>query len=117
MSKFKEKKYGRVPQSERNRLDKFYPSSGKKIQKRRPAVVVSRKEFNRVTGFCVCGPITSTTRKFPSEVKIENKEVHGYLLTEQLRSFDFISGDIQCTKKLVSEEEWNEIYTKTQLIF
>lgn len=95
----------------------FNPSSGKEIQKRRPAVVVSRTEFNRATGFCVCCPITSTTRKFPSEVKIENKEVNGYLLTEQLRSFDYISRDIQRTKKLVSEEEWNEIYNKTQLIF
>ncbi len=37
----------------------FDPQKGKEIQKRRPAVVVSPKEYNKKTGLALFMPITS----------------------------------------------------------
>ena len=48
----------------------FDPSSGKEIQKRRPALVVSRDKFNNHTGFTVLCPITSTIRRSPMRYQL-----------------------------------------------
>ena len=46
----------------------FDPLKGKEIKKRRPALVVSKDEFNERTGFCIVCPITSTRRSFATYV-------------------------------------------------
>ena len=43
----------------------FNPQSGKEIQKKRPALVVSNDSFNRLTGLVMVCPITSTHRNIP----------------------------------------------------
>jgi mRNA interferase MazF/mRNA interferase ChpB len=42
----------------------FDPSSGKEIMKRRPAFVISRKQFNTHLGLAIVAPITSQNRTF-----------------------------------------------------
>ena len=44
----------------------FEPGAGKKITKRRPAYVVSRKRFNEHTGLALAAPVTGrVNRKSP----------------------------------------------------
>ena len=74
----------------------FDPSKGKEIKKRRPALVVSRDEFNQHTGFCLVCPITSTNRDFSTYVTIKQpQEVKGEVVTHQLRSIDFTSRNLE----------------------
>lgn len=66
------------------------PQSGHEQRGRRPALVVSNTLFNRHTGLAIVCPITSTDRKFPFHVAIiNNPEVTGFVMVEQVKSIDF----------------------------
>lgn len=68
----------------------FDPSAGDEIMKTRPAFVISRKEFNKHTGFAVVAPITSTIRGVKLEMVLpERLKTRGAILVHQLRSLDF----------------------------
>jgi len=74
----------------------FDPSKGKEIKKRRPALVVSRNEFNERTGFCLVCPITSTKRKFATYIEIKDpQKIKGEVVTHQLRSVDWTTRNIE----------------------
>lgn len=74
----------------------FDPSKGKEIKKRRPALVVSKDEFNKLTGFCLVCPITSTKRNFATYIDIkEPQKIAGEVVTHQLRSVDYTIRNIE----------------------
>lgn len=78
----------------------FDPSAGKEIIKRRPAFVISRKQFNEHTGFAIVAPITSTVRGMRLEVVLDDDmEIQGAILVYQIKSLDFQSRDIQFIEK------------------
>jgi mRNA interferase MazF len=68
------------------------PQSGHEQKGRRPALVISKTEFNRRTGFAIVCPITRTERKFPFHIRIEGgAAVDGFVMVEQVKSIDFNS--------------------------
>lgn len=68
----------------------FDPSIGHEIKKRRPALVISKTIFNKLTGFCLVCPITSKKRSFGTYVNIEEPRIiKGEIVTHQLRSMDY----------------------------
>jgi len=68
----------------------FEPSAGKEISKRRPALVLSRSEFNQHTRLAIVAPITSTVTGMGLEVVLTGTtKVSGAILIAQLKSFDF----------------------------
>lgn len=70
----------------------FDPSSGQKIQKSRPGLVVSRYDFNRRTRFVVICPITSTIKDLPTRYSLPTEVViNGQVIISQLKSLDFNS--------------------------
>jgi mRNA interferase MazF len=57
---------------------------------RRPALVVSNTLFNRHTGLAIVCPLTNTNRQFPFHVAVvNNPEVTGFVMVEQVKSIDF----------------------------
>jgi mRNA interferase MazF len=50
----------------------FEPTKGKEIDKYRPALVLSSKEYNRATGLIICCPISTSIRGGTTEVPIDN---------------------------------------------
>ncbi len=69
----------------------FDPQSGNKIQKRRPALVLSPLLYNstamNLAFFC---PITTTVRGNPFEVQIpESLGIEGVILSDQVKSMDW----------------------------
>ncbi|MDR2108539.1 MAG: type II toxin-antitoxin system PemK/MazF family toxin [Coriobacteriales bacterium] len=67
----------------------FDPSLGHEPQKRRPALVVSDDEFNRISSLTFLAPITSTINDYPLHVTLPaNAVVHGAICLEQTRSLD-----------------------------
>ena len=70
----------------------FDPSVGREIQKRRPAVVVSRKEYSERTGFVAVCPVTHGQKKLEKLgllVPVLSSEVDGSVNPLQLYTFDF----------------------------
>ncbi len=67
----------------------FNPSAGKEIMNTRPALVISRKQFNEHTGFAIVAPITNTIRGSALEVPMEDTmATAGAILVYQLKSLD-----------------------------
>lgn len=68
----------------------FDPQAGREQKGRRPALVVSSKEFNRQTGFAVVCPITSQVKDYPFEVAVSGTEsISGVVLTHHFKSLDW----------------------------
>jgi mRNA interferase MazF len=78
----------------------FDPQAGVEIKKRRPALVVSKTEFQERTGLVVVVPITSTVKEFPLHVNLSGCKTTGDILCEQPKSFDFTARNWQFIEKL-----------------
>ncbi|AMB98602.1 hypothetical protein AWM75_00710 [Aerococcus urinaehominis] len=66
------------------------PTQGREMNKRRPVIVISRDEYNAMTGFVIVCPITSTKRDH--YIKLASKlETNGYIDYFQVKSIDFQS--------------------------
>jgi mRNA interferase MazF len=66
----------------------FDPQAGHEIPKRRPALVLSPKAYNK-TGMLICCPTTSTIRGLNLEVAPGNGKVSGVILADQIKSLDW----------------------------
>lgn len=70
----------------------FDPSSGREIQKRRPALVVSSDNYIKQTGFVAVCPITHGQAKLKAKgllVEVISEKVDGFVNPFQLHTFDF----------------------------
>lgn len=68
----------------------FDPQAGHEQAGRRPAVVVSPREYNATTGLALCCPITSRIKGYPFEVALsEDSKVSGVILADQVKSLDW----------------------------
>lgn len=73
----------------------FTPGSGHEQQGKRPAVVISPKEYNGKTGLGLFCPITSKIKNYPFEVKLENAKIAGVVLADQIKSLDWKTRNIE----------------------
>ncbi|AOF48313.1 MULTISPECIES: type II toxin-antitoxin system PemK/MazF family toxin [Tetragenococcus] len=79
----------------------FDPSTGMEIQKRRPALVISRGNFNTATKFAVVCPITSTEIDLPTRYSLsENYKTKGQIVIHQMKSLDFNKRKIDFIEKM-----------------
>ena len=87
-------------------LVNFDPTLGSEIQKTRPCVIVSPNEINDNLRTVVIAPMTSTSRKYPTRVKIKLNNQEGWVVIDQIRTID----KIRIVKKLgsLSEKETQE---------
>jgi mRNA interferase MazF len=70
----------------------FTPQSGHEQAGRRPALVVSPKDYNRKVGLALFCPITSSVKGYPFEVPVpEGDRIKGVVLSDQIKSLDWRS--------------------------
>ena len=68
----------------------FNPQAGHEQAGVRPAIVLSPKAFNEVTGFAVVCPITRQQKGYPFEVALPSGlAIEGVILTDQVKSLDW----------------------------
>lgn len=67
----------------------FDQQKGNEIKKKRPALVVSPREYNKKTSLAIFMPITTQIKNYPFEVVIGVKEINGVILSDQVRSVDW----------------------------
>ncbi len=79
----------------------FNPQAGREQYGRRPALVISPKEYNEKTNLAIFCPITSQVKGYPFEVKIpDNLEIGGVILSDQIKSLDWKSRKAEFICKL-----------------
>jgi mRNA interferase MazF len=93
----------------------FNPKSGHEQKGKRPAVVISPKEYNEKVGLGLFCPITSKSKNYPFEVKIKNDKIDGVILSDQIKSLDWKTRDIEFITKITSEKI-NEITNKISVL-
>ncbi len=68
----------------------FAPTKGHEQGGLRPAIIISKNQYNKFTNMAIICPISSNTKKFPTHYELKNtKKVKGSVLCEHLRSIDF----------------------------
>ena len=89
----------------------FNPGSGHEQKGKRPAVVISPKGYNEKVGLGLFCPITSKAKNYPFEVRTENGKVNGVVLSDQIKSLDWRTREIEYIAK-EAPERMNEIIDK-----
>jgi mRNA interferase MazF len=84
-------KRGYVPDSGDLVWASFDPQSGHEQAGRRPALVLSPREYNEKVGLALSCPITSKLKGYPFEVPVHASRTQGVVLADQVRSLDWRS--------------------------
>ena len=93
----------------------FNPQAGHEQSGKRPAVVLSPKEYNEKTGLGLFCPITSKVKDYPFEVRIENSKIKGVVLSDQVKSMDWRSRAIEFILKGTTDTI-NEVINKVSVL-
>jgi mRNA interferase MazF len=68
----------------------FDPHAGHEQAGRRPAVVISPRRYNSLSGLALLCPVTSQTKGYPFEVALPaGLPIDGAVLSDQVRSLDW----------------------------
>lgn len=67
----------------------FDPQAGHEQAGRRPALVISGINYNKVTGLAMICPITSKAKGYPFEVVLSETKTIGVILSNQIKSLDW----------------------------
>jgi len=67
----------------------FDPQSGREQAKRRPALVLTDRSYNRASGLAVVCPLTSKRKPYPFALPVVLDKVGGAVLTDHLKSLDW----------------------------
>lgn len=74
----------------------FNPQKGREQAKKRPALVVSPKIYNKKSSLAFVCPITSKYKGWPFEVLLpRDLKVQGSILSDQLKSLDYRARNAQ----------------------
>jgi mRNA interferase MazF len=93
----------------------FNPQTGHEQKGKRPAMVISPKEYNRKVNLGLFCPITSQEKGYPFEVKIKNEKINGVALSDQIKSIDWTKRDIEYIIK-ATEEEVTSVVEKINIL-
>ncbi len=93
----------------------FNPQAGHEQAGKRPAVVLTPKEYNKKTSLIIACPITSRTKGYPFEVRITGKNINGVILSDQVKSLDWKVRNAQLIEK-APDEAISEIQEKLSLL-
>ncbi|HVT87783.1 MAG TPA: type II toxin-antitoxin system PemK/MazF family toxin [Tepidisphaeraceae bacterium] len=83
----------------------FQPAAGREIDKRRPAIVLSPRQYNRKSGLCVAIPVSTDLTPGPLWIKMPD----GYLskpsliLCDYIKSFDYRERSATFIKRISNE--------------
>ncbi len=64
------------------------PTIGSEIKKTRLCVIISPDEMNKHIRTIIVAPITTTSRKYPSRIKVKHDQKIGWIVLDQIRTID-----------------------------
>ena len=69
-------------------LVNFDPTIGSEMKKTRPCVIISPNEMNKYLQTIVVGPMTSSSKTYPTRVEINHDKKKGWIVLDQIRTVD-----------------------------
>jgi mRNA interferase MazF len=93
----------------------FDPQSGHEQRGKRPALVLSPKEYNEKVGLAIFCPVTGKEKDYPFEVKVSNRKIKGVVLSDQIKSLDWIKRNASFIAK-ATDEQTDEVIRKLALL-
>ena len=67
----------------------FDPQAGREQAKRRPALVLTGRKYNKAAGLAVVCPLTSVIKPYPFALRVHIKGRDGCVLTDHVKSVDW----------------------------
>ena len=67
----------------------FDPQAGRERAKRRPALVVTERSYNRASGLVIVCPLTSRRKPYPFALPANIDKVEGAVLVDHIKSMDW----------------------------
>lgn len=64
------------------------PTQGSEINKTRPCVIISPDEMNKYLKTVIIAPMTTSTKRYPTRVKVKHGGKSGSVVVDQLRTID-----------------------------
>lgn len=92
------------------------PQSDHEKKGRRPALVVSNKEYNIKTGLSICCPITNTDNKFPLHIKTSGCITTGFIMIEHIKSLDYKARQAEFIER-IDEDILLEVLSRVNACF
>ena len=78
----------------------FSPTKGHEQSGRRPALILSEKQFNEKTDLAIVAPISSKSHGYETEVVFKTEKVGGVVLVYQIRTMDWKARNVQFCDKI-----------------
>jgi mRNA interferase MazF len=75
------------------------PVLGHELAKIRPALVISPKSYNKKTSLLIACAITSQIKGYPFEVVVDEKNIKGVVLADQIRTLDWQKRKVRFIQK------------------
>jgi mRNA interferase MazF len=67
----------------------FDPQAGREQAKRRPALVLTSRKYNKAAGLAIVCPLTSVIKPYPFALRVHIKGRDGCVLTDHVKSMDW----------------------------
>ena len=64
------------------------PTMGSEMKKTRPCVVLSPNEMNKYLQTIVIAPMTSSSKNYPTRIKVVHNGQQGWVVIDQIRTID-----------------------------
>jgi mRNA interferase MazF len=64
------------------------PTIGHEIKKTRPCVIISPNEMNKYLETIVVAPMTSSSKNYPTRIKVKHGDKTGWIVLDQIRTID-----------------------------
>lgn len=64
------------------------PTMGSEMKKTRPCVVLSPNEMNKYLQTIVIAPMTSSSKNYPTRIKVVQNGQEGWVVIDQIRTID-----------------------------
>ncbi|MFC2170632.1 endoribonuclease MazF [Calditrichota bacterium] len=94
----------------------FTPQAGHEQAGRRPALVLSPKEYNKRAGLALVCPVTSQIKEYPFEVLLSSKlRVSGVILADHVRSVDWRARNAEIIQQ-APIQTLNEVLAKIDVL-
>jgi len=94
----------------------FNPQSGHEQGGKRPAFVISKYEYNKITGLMICCPITSKIKGYPFEVELTNLSIKGVVLSDQVKCLDYKARNVKFECEVTNKSLINKVVSNIELL-
>jgi mRNA interferase MazF len=64
------------------------PTQGSEIKKTRPCLIISPNEMNKYLQTIVVAPMTTSSKPYPTRVKVKHNKTNGWVVIDQIRTVD-----------------------------